>query len=153
MNIKNKYQPIKRNCVFPWKLFLNVVRKIPPLYSGPNVLKQYYYQLIKAGWPICAPLTWVIIGWAIGLLPVRHKTIIWTNADTIISWTGMKTLQWHFNWNTNIFIQENLHVCAPLTNAFAVSDIGLSPVRHQAIICTSADVLSIGRVGTNFSDS
>ena len=33
------------------------------------------------------------------------------------------------------------------------SDYGLSPGRHQAIIWTSAEILSIGTLGTNFSEN
>ena len=32
------------------------------------------------------------------------------------------------------------------------SDKGLSPGRHEAIICTNAEILLIGPVGTNFSE-
>ena len=32
------------------------------------------------------------------------------------------------------------------------SDNGLSPIRHQAIIQTNAGLLSIGPLGTNFSE-
>ena len=32
------------------------------------------------------------------------------------------------------------------------SDNGMSPGRHQAIICTSAEILLIGPLGINFSE-
>ena len=32
------------------------------------------------------------------------------------------------------------------------SDNSLSPIRRQAIICTNAGLLSIGHLGTNFSE-
>ena len=42
-----------------------------------------------------------------GLSPVQHEAIIWTNAGIFFKWTIGKKLQWNFNHNSNIFIQEN----------------------------------------------
>ena len=44
----------------------------------------------------------IILGSDNGLLPGRHQAITWTNAGI----HGNK-LQWNFNWNSYIFIQEN----------------------------------------------
>ena len=49
-----------------------------------------------------------IIGSDNGLSPGRHQAIIWTIADwNIVNWTHGNKLQWNFNRNSNIFIQEN----------------------------------------------
>ena len=45
-----------------------------------------------------------IIGSDNGLSPGRHQAIIWTNAGKLL--IGNK-LQWNFNRNSNIFIEEN----------------------------------------------
>ena len=44
-----------------------------------------------------------IIGSDNGLSPRRRQTIIWNN----VNWTLRNKLQWNFNRNSNIFIQEN----------------------------------------------
>ena len=44
-----------------------------------------------------------------------------------------------------------MHICVG-NRAIIVSDNGLSPVRRQAIIWTSAGVLVIRSLGTNFSE-
>ena len=43
------------------------------------------------------------------------------------------------------------HICVSKLTII-VSDNGLSPGRHQAIICTNAGILSIGPLGTNLSE-
>ena len=48
-----------------------------------------------------------IIGSDNGLSPGRHQVIIWTIAGRIVNWTHGNKLQWNFNRNSNIFIQEN----------------------------------------------
>ena len=48
-----------------------------------------------------------IIGSDNGLSPGRHKAIIWTNAVILLNWTIGNNLQWNFNGNSNILIQEN----------------------------------------------
>ena len=42
-----------------------------------------------------------------GLSPRRRQAIIWTNAGILLIRPLGKKLQWHFNRNWNIFIQEN----------------------------------------------
>ena len=42
--------------------------------------------------------------------------------------------------------------CASVITAIIGSDNGLSPVQHQAIICTNAGLLSIGPLGRNFTE-
>ena len=48
-----------------------------------------------------------IIGSDHGLSPGRRQAIIWTNAGIFFNWTLRNKLQWIFNRNSNIFIQEN----------------------------------------------
>ena len=49
----------------------------------------------------------IIIGSDNGLLTGRRWGIIWTNSGILlIELLGIK-LQWNFNWNQHIFIQEN----------------------------------------------
>ena len=48
-----------------------------------------------------------IIGSNNGLSPGRCQAIIWTNAGTLFNWTLRNKLQWNFNRNSYIFIQEN----------------------------------------------
>ena len=48
-----------------------------------------------------------IIGSDNGLLPGRRQAIIWTNAGIFVNWTLRNKLQWNFNRNSSIFIQEN----------------------------------------------
>ena len=42
-----------------------------------------------------------------GLSPGRRQAIIWISAENIVNWTLGNKLQWIFNQNSNIFIQEN----------------------------------------------
>ena len=42
-----------------------------------------------------------------GLSPGRRQAIIWTSAGILLIWTLRNKLQWNFNHNSNIFIQEN----------------------------------------------
>ena len=42
-----------------------------------------------------------------GLLPARRQAVIWHNIRDIVNWTLGNKLQWNFNRNSNIFIQEN----------------------------------------------
>ena len=42
-----------------------------------------------------------------GLSPERRRVIIWTNAAILLIWTLGNKLQWNFNQNSNIFIEEN----------------------------------------------
>ena len=44
------------------------------------------------------------------------------------------------------------HICISDLTSIG-SDNGLSPGRHQAIICTNAGILLIGPLGTNFSEN
>ena len=46
------------------------------------------------------------IGSVNGLSPGRRQVITWTNAGILLM-GPLGTLQWHFNRNCNIFIQEN----------------------------------------------
>ena len=49
-----------------------------------------------------------ILGSDNGLSPGRRQAIIWTNARVLlIYWTIRNKIQWHFNRNWYIFIQEN----------------------------------------------
>ena len=45
----------------------------------------------------------IVIGSDNGLSPGWRQAIIWTNAGNIVN-----KLQWNFNWNSNIFFQENV---------------------------------------------
>ena len=42
-----------------------------------------------------------------GLLPGRHQDITLTNAGIFYNWTLRNKIQWNFNRNSNIFIEEN----------------------------------------------
>ena len=41
------------------------------------------------------------------LPPGRRQAIIWTNAEIVVIWNIKNKLQWNFNRNSHIFIQEN----------------------------------------------
>ena len=42
-----------------------------------------------------------------GLSPGRQQAIIWNNAGNFVNWTLRNKLQWNFNRNSHIFIEEN----------------------------------------------
>ena len=48
-----------------------------------------------------------IVGSENGLSPGRGQVIIWTCAGLLVIWTFGNKLQWNFNKNSYIFIQEN----------------------------------------------
>ena len=93
-----------------------------------------------------------------------------------VNWAIRNKLHWNCNKNTNIFIEQNVfqmlfakcrqfglglsvlthwgrvtHICVG-NLAIIGSDNGLSPGRRQAIIWTSAGILLIRPLGTNFSE-
>ena len=81
-------------------------------------------------------------------MPVRWQTIIWTN--DLFYWRiyaplGLDELS-HLGQVTHI------HVYTSVNYASIVSDRGLSPVQHQAIIWTIASLLLIGSLRTSFSE-
>ena len=49
----------------------------------------------------------IITGSDNGLSPCWRRAIIWSNAENIVNWTPGYKLQWNFNGNLCIFIQEN----------------------------------------------
>ena len=53
------------------------------------------------------PLNLAIIGADNGLSPDRCQAIIWTNVGILLNGPHRKKLQWNFNRNSYIFIQEN----------------------------------------------
>ena len=69
------------------------------------------------------------------------STIRLSNFDNRNAWTGHPLTHWG----------RATHICVnKLTNI--ASDNGLSPGRRQAIIWNNAGILSIGLLGTNFSE-
>ena len=102
-------------------------------------------------------------------MPSHYLNQCWN----IVKWTLRNKLQWNFNRNSNIFIQEN-----PLQNVICEmasilsrpqcvkwrrpvgavnkptidSDNGLSSDWHQAIIWTNDDLLLSKSLQTNFSE-
>ena len=67
--------------------------------------------LIKVKWLIDASVNQPNIGSNNGLSPIRHQTIIWTNADlfTIRLLEQMKC-QWNFTRNSNAFQFKKIHL-------------------------------------------
>ena len=49
-------------------------------------------------------------------------------------------------------VEAGWRICAPVQHTNIGSDDGLSPGRHQAIICTNDGILLIRSLGTNFSE-
>ena len=105
-------------------------------------------------------------------MPSHYLNQCWT----IVNWPVRKKLQWKFSQNTKLLIHKNAsenivcemvailsrgkcvthwgrvtHICVSKLTIIA-SDDGLSPGRHQAIISTSAGILLIRPLGTNFSE-
>ena len=65
---------------------------------------------------------------------------------------------WVFNWFKSArhlvkLIEAELRIYAPVTQAIIYSESGLSSVWHQALIWTNPDILSIGPLGINFSET
>ena len=78
--------------------------------------------------------------------------------DCYLCWCNVISRKWVFNliwWLWYIYCLTNLplvlHICVGLRVSIS-SGNGLSPVRCQAITWTNADLLSIGPLGTNFSE-
>ena len=71
-----------------------------------------------------------------------RQAIIWTNDRRIYASLGLNELT---HWG------RVTHICVSKLTIIA-SDNGLSPGRRQAIIWTSAGILLIGPLGTNFSE-
>ena len=89
-------------------------------------------------------------------MPNRRQAITWSNADPV-HWRIYGTKgRWVSNitdWLSNPLTHcgRVMHICVSKLTIIA-SDNGLSPARHQAIIWTSAGILLIGPLGTNFSE-
>ena len=86
------------------------------------------------------------IGLDNGLASNRRHAIIWINTDLIYWWIyaalgGDELTHWG----------RVTHICVSKLNIIG-SDNGLSPGLRQAIIWTNAGILSIGPLGTNFSE-
>ena len=105
---------------------------------------------------------------------VQCQTIVWTNGDhfpmrpwgtnfceiwvKIQNFSSRKciwkclTKKWPFCWDLHVLTHWGwvMHICiGNLT--ISSSDNGLSPGWHRAITWTNAEILSIGPLGTNFS--
>ena len=52
----------------------------------------------------------------------------------------------------NLLNEDEGRIYAPVNFAINVPDNGLSPVRHQVFIWTTADMLIIGKLGTKFAE-
>ena len=79
------------------------------------------------------PRSGFITGLRYASSPFGHKTLTWPNAALLTHW-GRVT-----------------HICVCKLTIIR-SNNGLSPDRHQAIFWTNAGLLSIGSLGTNFSE-
>ena len=55
-------------------------------------------------------------------------------------------------WSMNQLISPKCRIYASVNRVSNVSDNGMSPIRHQAIIWTNTGLLAIGPLGTNFSE-
>ena len=65
--------------------------------------------------------------------PWNHSLVTWSTQMALTHWGRVR------------------HICVSKLTIIG-SDNGLSPGRCQAIICTSAGILSVGPLGTNFSE-
>ena len=62
---------------------------------------------------------------------IWRQAIIWTNALNSVNWSLRNKLQWHFNRNSKLFIQDN-----------ALEDV----VCEMASICLDLNVLSLSTI-------
>ena len=62
-----------------------------------------------------------VIGSENGLSPGRRQASIWNQCWNIVNWTLGNKLQWKFNQNSNIFIQENVFENVVCEMAFILS--------------------------------
>ena len=83
-----------------------------------------------------------IIGSDNGLSPGRSQAIICICCGDIVNWSLRNKLQWNFNRNSNIFIQENAleHVVCEMASILSrpqcVKYMGVcEPVRHRYSEC------------------
>ena len=63
------------------------------------------FLLIEAEWRIYMSVK-TSIGSDNGVSPGRRQAIIWTNSGILLIRPAENKLQWNFNWNSYIFIQE-----------------------------------------------
>ena len=93
----------------------------------------------------------ILISCRYGLLIVRHQAINGVNAN-LLSTGALGTNLWGISTFTLLTHWGRVtHICVG-NLAIIGSNNGLSPGRRQAIIWTSAGILLIGRLGTNFSE-
>ena len=81
-------------------------------YHSPNTFPSYVNKYTRHGLTHWGRVTHICVGNLSiidsdnGLSPSRHQAIIRTNAGIFAIWTVRNKLQWNFNRNSNIFIQE-----------------------------------------------
>ena len=95
--------------------------------------------------------TWIVryntVGWGYLSLHIAHKSPEVNHCVPVMPHGIIKLGQhWLTHWGQVTHIYVSKLACIGLDN-------GLSPGRRQAIIWTNAGILSIGPLGTNFSDS
>ena len=82
----------------------------------------------------------------------RHQNATTTKAIEACK-DSMIPLHWNKNNRDELkLISSQCRIYASVNRVSIGWDNGLSSIRHQAIISTNADLLSIGPMGTNFSD-
>ena len=124
-----------------------------------------YYQMAPMHYLIYLPVQCQAIIWTnAGLLKCECNGTLWTNfSEIVIKIQTFSFKKMHFKISSGKWLPFCLglnelthwgrvtHICISKLTIIA-SDNGLSPGRHQAIIWTSAGILLIGPLGTNFSE-
>ena len=101
-------------------------------------------------------MNWNKIGSGNGLSPVRRQAITWINTDLLsiepyeqisVKFESMSRLTFTGRFNS---LRPGYAYMRRILSTIG-SDNGLLPGRRQAIIWTSAEILLIGPLGTNFN--
>ena len=116
----------------------------------------------RTWWTLVQDFRYWLVAW-------RHQAILWTNVDwSSVRSCGIENVYPWYEFENNSFYShisqgqcpgDNelthwgrvMHICVSKLTIIG-SDNGLSPGRRQAIIWTSAWILLIGPLGTNFSE-
>ena len=90
--------------------------------------------------------------WSCVLAHIFITNITWWYVTLTSEWVDLNdpTYQHHNRWINSHWARE-MHICI-IKLTIIGSDNGLSPGRHQAMICTNAGILLISLLGTNSTD-
>ena len=137
--------PYIRNFTVPF-----VITETEPYWEHFYKNKNWHIESLGCIYP---PENLAIVGLFSDLLPVGCQATTWTNVNTTSRSVVFVSMLKRFH--SRIFFLTHwgrvTHICIGSLTIIA-SDNGLSPGRRQAIIWTSAGILLIGPIGTNFSE-